>query len=85
MALEAAGFTLPEPIYRLRVDQLPAGFADTIEDSAPAFASPRKKPQPAATAHAGSVAPEDYLDEKIAAERQATREEDLLNPKRPIE
>jgi small-conductance mechanosensitive channel len=81
MALEAAGFTLPEPIYRLRVDQLPAGFAESATPTSP----PRKKPQPAAAAHAGSVAPEDYLDEKIAAERQATREEDLLNPKRPIE
>jgi small conductance mechanosensitive channel len=81
MALEAAGFTLPEPIYRLRVDQLPAGSAAKPEN-APA---PRpQRPRPAAR-ETSSVAPEGYLDEKIAAERQQTSEEDLLNNARPIE
>ncbi len=84
MAIEAAGFTLPEPIYRLRVDQLPANFSGANAGEQARAATPPKKNRPAA-AQSPSVAPEDYLDEKIAEERKVTTEEDLLNPRRPVE
>ena len=88
LAIEAAGFTLPEPIYRLRFDQMPRSLAGepgtgtTGVETAPA---PRPRPQRPLQGEEASVAPEDHLDEKIAAERAVTQEEDLLNAGRPIE
>lgn len=84
MALEAAGFTLPEPIYRLRIDQIPAGTnLKTDSVVVPHHATPAKSdPSPAS---AVSVAPEEHLDEKIDAERRETRDKDLLDPAKPTE
>jgi small conductance mechanosensitive channel len=82
MAIEDAGFTLPEPIYRLRVDQLPATLQGGAEAPAPRRKARKPSPPPEGDA---SVAPEDYLDDKINEERKETSEEDLLNPRRPIE
>jgi small-conductance mechanosensitive channel len=82
MAIEDAGFTLPEPIYRLRVDQLPATLQGGAEAPAPRPKARKPSPPPEGDA---SVAPEDYLDDKINEERKETSEEDLLNPRRPIE
>ena len=88
MAIEAAGFTLPEPIYRLRVDQFP-NLAPG--DAAPAKAAagssggrPGKRRVPA-PAEEMSVRPDDHIDATIEAERRETDEEDLLSTKRPIE
>ncbi len=83
LAIEAAGFTLPEPIYRLRIDELPktgrpeASVAERTKDRA-------RESEPTAGVES-SVAPEDHLDEKIDAERRATNGENLLNARRPIE
>ena len=84
MAVEAAGFTLPEPIYRLRIDNRPAGI-DFATGHAPGdqpAARPRAQPVPQGDA---SVEPDDHLDEKIAEERRDSEAEDLLNTKRPVE
>ncbi len=43
------------------------------------------KHRPAASSQATSVAPDDHLDDTIAAERSSSTEDDLLNPRRPIE
>jgi len=88
MAVEAAGFTLPEPIYRLRVDQFPdlarAKTAQVVRDAD----KPDSRP-PARRAKAPdeemSVRPDAHIDETINAERRATSEEDLLSTTRPIE
>lgn len=92
MAIEAAGFTLPEPIYRLRVDQMPELLlANTaVAPSAAAPARPRpdappRRPRDADLDPALSVRPDDHIDRTIDAERRVTQEEDLLSPKRPIE
>jgi hypothetical protein len=88
MAVEAAGFTLPEPIYRLRLDQLPElPQSQVVHPGRDASAA-----QGGAAAHPSvgggdqmSVRPDDHIDERIEAERRETSEEDLLTPKRPIE
>jgi small conductance mechanosensitive channel len=84
MALEEAGFTLPEPIYRLRIDQLPEGAGITTEHNAKP-SGPETKPAAEAVGTVASVAPEDHLQEKINAERRETREDDLLDSRRPTE
>jgi hypothetical protein len=86
--VEAAGFTLPEPIYRLRLDQLPElPQSQVVHPGRDASAA-----QGGAAAHPSvgggdqmSVRPDDHIDERIEAERRETSEEDLLTPKRPIE
>ena len=92
MAIEAAGFTLPEPIYRLRVDRMPdlllANTAAAPSAAAPARPrpdAPPRRPRDADLDPALSVRPDDHIDRTIDAERRTTQEEDLLSPKRPIE
>lgn len=90
MAVEAAGFSLPEPIYRLRIDQV----QDQLRTAAPAppgaaaAHSARRRAGPSAdrpVEPAPSVHPDDHIDRTIEAERRASDEENLLSPKRPIE
>lgn len=88
MAVEAAGFTLPEPIYRLRVDPLPTlAAAKTAPDPQEATkpggrAAKRRAAEPDEEM---SVRPDVHIEETIEAERRETREEDLLTTTRPIE
>lgn len=85
-AIEAHGFTLPEPIYRLRFD---TGDA-TLQVSSP---SPRADTQtpPHPRRHGAAppvdldVRPEDTITEKVAEERAQDGEEDLLDQNRPVE
>lgn len=85
VALEQAGFAIPEPIYRLRMDPRSAPLPTS---------SPQPAPAPAPTPHpvpeddtAADVRPEDEIARKVDAERAAsgTRENDLLDPGRPVE
>lgn len=83
-ALEADGFTLPEPIYRLRIDEFPSAIAAAPSASEPSTKRP-ERPSPAAISEATSVQPEQHLDRTISAERRVSEADDLLNPQRPIE
>ena len=81
-ALEAAGFALPEPIYRLRFDEgapLPVHPLPTEQASA--------KPRRAApvTAVASDIAPDDHVAALVSQERAAGNKGDLLNDKHPVE
>ncbi|MEZ5569854.1 MAG: mechanosensitive ion channel family protein [Halioglobus sp.] len=86
-ALEEQGFGLPEPTYRLKLNQaLP-----NPQDASPA---PPSKPEPAATKPVATapdtsaeidVAPETHLNEKVREEIALTAEEDLLDSSRPVE
>ena len=88
MAVEAAGFTLPEPIYRLRIDQFP-DLARAINASSSRDTPPPPAPAPAQAARAASdtmsVSPDVHIEATIAAERRDSGEEDLLSQERPIE
>lgn len=90
MAIETAGFTLPEPIYRLRIDQVPelllARTAETVATAAPGrLGTGSRPPRERSRAPAMSVRPDDHIDRTIDAERRASPEEDLLSQKRPVE
>ncbi len=92
MAIEEAGFTLPEPIYRLRIDQFPPGAQVVVghrESATHSSDAPRPAPRtpgPAVPAPDDvSVKPESHLDVKIDAERRDPSYDDLLDPQRQVE
>ena len=91
-ALEAAGFSIPEPIYRLRFDSaapLPAGALEAERAASQPERQSRGKPKPKAKPApeaARETEPEDEVARMVDAERASTsNEKDLLDPKRPVE
>jgi hypothetical protein len=92
-ALEETGFTLPEPIYRLRFD---AG-AQPLEQAVPGSqgappdtqSSRRTTEETSAVRTADlkptDVKPETHVADKVRDERVETEEQDLLDENRPIE
>ncbi|MBA3563769.1 MAG: mechanosensitive ion channel [Gammaproteobacteria bacterium] len=82
LALEEAGFSLPEPIYRLRMDsssqaeaaarELPAGEADA-------------RPLRLQSTRPGDASRQSAVPEKVAHERARADAEDLLDPAAPGE
>ncbi len=90
LALEQAGFAMPEPIYRLRFDQRTATlpFENVSERSAPPPAPPATAPKlPARSIEEEDVAPENEVERMVDAERQDAGEQknDLLDSDRPVE
>jgi len=85
-ALEDGGFSLPEPIYRLRFDPgaMPAGLTSPAA-AAPAPAAPVRRPSAADTREARDTAPAPAVEELVRQERAGTRSGDLLDDRRPIE
>ena len=86
-ALEEGGFTLPEPIYRVRFD---SGVEDALKSTKPE-AGPSRPPDtprpraPVDTSEAADVAADNTIDEKVAAERASSKEADLLDEQSPVE
>ncbi|RXZ64924.1 mechanosensitive ion channel family protein [Pelagerythrobacter rhizovicinus] len=83
--LEAGGFALPEPIYRLRFDPrsapLPFGnTAETQDGEAAAPPAPRAREE-----EPPDVAPHEEVARMVEAERAQDGGQDLLDPKRPVE
>ncbi|WP_241461683.1 mechanosensitive ion channel family protein [Aurantiacibacter luteus] len=96
VALEGAGFALPEPIYRLRFDPrtsaLPfenLGEHLKGEGAGKPAPSPAPKPAPApVTGHAEDVKPDDEIERMVDAERReggGDQANDLLDHSRPVE
>ncbi len=87
-ALEQAGFAIPEPIYRLRIDPrsapMPTGVTTgTVEVGGPVPAAPTAPP---ARSEAVDVTPTDEVTKMVEAERAAEPgEKDLLDSRRPVE
>ena len=96
-ALESQGFTLPEPIYRLRFDQIPALLTATATADTPEKASiledqpqrakalrghPTAEPSPTDRLN---VRPETHITRQAREERSASATEDLLDDTRPVE
>ncbi len=87
-ALEMNGFTLPEPIYRIRFDN---GTPATLEKIRPepvptadvAREVDRKEAEPAAEIL--DVTPDTHIEEKVDEERALLGDSDLLDEKRPVE
>ncbi len=89
VALEDAGFALPEPIYRLRfdgrTDPLPIGRSAVASESVARPSQP-KKPAPS-TPEDADVKPESEIAEMVEQDRisDGGQGEDLLDPGRPVE
>ncbi|MEM7689891.1 MAG: mechanosensitive ion channel family protein [Pseudomonadota bacterium] len=91
-ALEQSGFTLPEPIYRLRFDQSAAAAFGTAAggDEVASEKPDRSQSKPPAAQRAQSddltdVKPDKALAETIDSERSEMKEDDLLDTSRPVE
>ncbi|MEO7338888.1 MAG: mechanosensitive ion channel family protein, partial [Caldimonas sp.] len=85
-ALEAAGFALPEPIYRLRFDPgTPSPLGDPLPAAGAAAARPKARlGEPTATK--GDTRPETHIEALVAEERRASSGKgDLLDSDKPIE
>ncbi len=86
-ALEAAGFVLPEPIYRIRLDG--RGTASGLAALAGQEEAAPPKPRPPQLAPGAAVhddtGPDSAVAKLVREEREEGREPNLLDTKRPIE
>jgi len=82
--LEAAGFALPEPIYRLRFDEGTAPPATKREPTG-ARVPKRHQPLPAQPAAESDTRPDKHIERLVTEERAGSGKEDLLDSARPIE
>ena len=85
-ALEASGFALPEPIYRLRFDPRSASlpFENIADRDGVEWRA--KKPKPDAEAPHADVTPRNEIDDMVEEEREKTpKKGDLLDHRRPVE
>ena len=87
-ALEADGFTLPEPIYRLRFDQgkalgtiMETGDKKAADSKTQSTQSKRAPTTPIA----GDVTPDQRMAQTIEDEQRQNQEDDLLDGSRPVE
>jgi small conductance mechanosensitive channel len=85
-ALEASGFALPEPLYRLRFDGHPAEVAAVSAIPATVEQEKTAPEKPAEAAHAAEdVTPDTHIADQVAEERSEGNTEDLLNYHAPTE
>ncbi|MFP3977811.1 mechanosensitive ion channel domain-containing protein [Marinobacter sp. KMM 10035] len=91
-ALESQGFTLPEPIYRLRFDQTPGTQAAEDTSKRPERTQEPNtgstKPSPTSELPADdvlNVRPDTHITRQVREERNDAAAEDLLDDTRPIE
>lgn len=83
-AVEEAGYELPEPIYRIRVDDRRKSSEPAPADApvpAPAAAKPRKAPPMVAD----GAEPDRAVEKLVSEERGSAAGSDLLDTQRPIE
>ena len=88
--LDEQGFTLPEPIYRLRFDApiqqaLDGGSVTTRSPKARANQTPKKKDEPVIAAETLDVSPDTHLADKVSEERSLDGDNNLLDSDRPKE
>ena len=93
--LEEQGFTLPEPIYRLRFDPRQLQQATSVDNKVPLKAGSRDsdsatetKPTLRKTEDIEAtmdVSPDLYIEEKVNQERAMNTESDLLDNDKPVE
>lgn len=90
-ALEAEGFALPEPIYRLRFDAATPVPQIPGDPKIPGLTQERtpKTPAPSGAKVSAVVtqdtAPEDHIERMVSDERADSSKQDLLDSRRPVE
>jgi hypothetical protein len=88
IVLEERGFTLPEPIYRLRFDLQQLQQASVVSDPGDSDSVAEMKPALVRTEDTEAtmdVSPDTHLEEKVNQERAMNTESDLLDDGRPVE
>ncbi|WP_373491011.1 mechanosensitive ion channel family protein [Parasphingorhabdus sp.] len=83
-ALEDSGFALPEPIYRLRFDNVPPQIAANFQ-SDQAADKVAKKPRKASATEVVDVSRENHVEKLVDSERSDDGTSDLLDPHQPVE
>lgn len=81
-ALEEAGFALPEPIYRLRFDDV---FPPPFETKPHQNKIQAKKGPPERKSEAHDTSPDDHVARLVDEERASDTSPDLLDKERPVE
>ena len=84
-ALDAAGFTLPDPTYRLRIDSGALPAASPSVKTPARTAKPPSAPAKPELADATDVAPDTSLAERVEEERREGKSGDLLSEDAPSE
>lgn len=87
-AIETGGFSLPEPIYRLRLENGPSHLTVEGQTRQPPPARPAPEPKPAPVVvsdQARDVSVDHHLDQKVREERAEQNSPDLLDHDRPVE
>ena len=85
-ALEHGGFELPEPIYRIRVDgRGDVGRVGALAKAVDPVPPKPRRPLPSAPPAHGDTGPDCAVEQLVTEERDESRENDLLDKKRPIE
>jgi hypothetical protein len=82
-AMEENGFMMPEPIYRLRIDERSAALPTKRDRSEPVEEAPQEEKKERITQQ--DTAPNLDLVEKVEEERRQDEEGDLLSPAAPKE
>jgi small-conductance mechanosensitive channel len=84
--LEEEGFTLPEPIYRLRIDQIPDALKAVVHQTDQPFEEgPAKKSSPKSDQITADTSVDRTVEEKVDEDRAVSHEDDLLNENAPTE
>ncbi|HSM42203.1 MAG TPA: mechanosensitive ion channel family protein [Afifellaceae bacterium] len=83
LALESNGFSLPEPIYRLRFEQA-VGPIGVEPRPAPVKKSPPAPVEPESAVPTDTTA-DDSVKQMVEEDRSASNQKDLLNPDAPTE
>ncbi|MEO0998581.1 MAG: MscS mechanosensitive ion channel, partial [Pseudomonadota bacterium] len=85
--LEDDGFTLPEPIYRIRVDKAAAllSAGDTPEAAAQAPAEPTETEPRRRVEESADTSRDRTIEEKVREDRAAVADDDLLSEEAPTE
>lgn len=88
--LDEQGFTLPEPIYRLRFDApitqaIAGGVFNTDSSKLKIAATGKPKTEPSIEAESLDVSPDTHLTDKVTEERSLDADSDLLDQDRPTE
>ncbi|QTD57380.1 mechanosensitive ion channel domain-containing protein [Parasphingorhabdus cellanae] len=84
-ALEAEGFALPEPIYRLRFDGAPPMNLQAGSDKSTDDSSTVSEKQASLAEQEFDVSPETHVERLVGDERAEHGEADLLDSKQPVE